>query len=69
MFYVSFSWMQISIMWKMLTSLWLYFLFPLQCDKREPDGIRVAPVPLYNSFHDVYKFINLLTSALGSVET
>ncbi|KAB0381151.1 hypothetical protein FD755_008935, partial [Muntiacus reevesi] len=39
------------------------------CDKREPDGIRVAPVPLYNSFHDVYKFINLLTSALGSVET
>ncbi|XP_021049872.1 kynureninase [Mus pahari] len=38
------------------------------CDKREPDGIRVAPVPLYNSFHDVYKFIRLLTSILNSTE-
>ncbi|KAM5280019.1 kynureninase [Ctenodactylus gundi] len=38
------------------------------CDKREPDGIRVAPVPLYNSFHDVYKFVNLLTSILDSAE-
>ncbi|KAJ8789869.1 hypothetical protein J1605_021567 [Eschrichtius robustus] len=39
------------------------------CDKRDPNGIRVAPVPLYNSFHDVYKFINLLISALDSAET
>ncbi|KAG8520056.1 Kynureninase, partial [Galemys pyrenaicus] len=39
------------------------------CDKREPDGLRVAPVPLYNSFHDVYKFINLLSSALDSAAT
>ncbi|XP_070279560.1 kynureninase isoform X1 [Myotis yumanensis] len=38
------------------------------CDKREPSGIRVAPVPLYNSFHDVYKFINLLNSALEASE-
>ncbi|XP_036110554.1 kynureninase isoform X2 [Molossus molossus] len=40
----------------------------VMCDKREPSGIRVAPVPLYNSFHDVYKFINLLKSALDSAE-
>ncbi|XP_004703897.1 kynureninase isoform X1 [Echinops telfairi] len=38
------------------------------CDKREPNGIRVAPVPLYNSFHDVYKFVNLLFSVLDPVE-
>ena len=31
-------------------------------DWREPDVIRIAPVPLYNTFEDVYKFVELLKS-------
>lgn len=33
-------------------------------DWREPDVIRVAPVPLYNSFSDVYQFVKRLKSLL-----
>ena len=34
-------------------------------DWREPDVIRVAPIPLYNSFMDVYKFVEILKNNLG----
>jgi kynureninase len=33
-------------------------------DWREPDVIRVAPVPLYNTFEDVFQFATLLKKAL-----
>ena len=33
-------------------------------DWREPDVIRVAPVPLYNSFADVYRFAEILKDCL-----
>jgi kynureninase len=31
------------------------------CDFREPNVIRVAPTPLYNSFHEVWRFAKMLT--------
>jgi kynureninase len=34
------------------------------CDWREPDVIRVAPVPLYNRYEEVYRFVEILRSAL-----
>jgi kynureninase len=34
-------------------------------DWREPDTFRVAPVPLYNSYHDVFRFVQRFMTAAG----
>ncbi|PYH80833.1 L-kynurenine hydrolase [Aspergillus uvarum CBS 121591] len=34
------------------------------CDKREPDVVRVAPVPLYNTFSEVWTFVRIFRKAL-----
>lgn len=36
-------------------------------DWRKPNVIRVAPVPLYNTFEDVYRFATLMQEALQSI--
>ncbi|MDQ6809006.1 MAG: kynureninase, partial [Verrucomicrobiota bacterium] len=33
----------------------------VKCDFREPNVIRAAPTPLYNTFHEVWRFARLLT--------
>lgn len=35
------------------------------CDWREPNVIRIAPVPLYNTFEDVWKFGDIIQSILS----
>jgi len=38
------------------------------CDWREPDCVRVAPVPLYNTFEEVYLFCEVFARALEETE-
>ncbi|MCE2652908.1 MAG: kynureninase [Planctomycetaceae bacterium] len=35
------------------------------CDFREPNILRAAPVPLYNSYHDVWSFVQTLRTAFA----
>jgi kynureninase len=35
------------------------------CDQRKPDVIRVAPVPIYNTFEDVWRFMDTLEKAIA----
>lgn len=37
-------------------------------DKRKPDVIRVAPVPLYNTYEDVWNFVQIFKAALAKFE-
>lgn len=37
-------------------------------DKRKPDVIRIAPVPLYNTYTEVWKFVQIFKAALAKCE-
>lgn len=37
-------------------------------DERRPDVIRVAPAPLFNTFNEVWDFVNIFTSACSEAQ-
>jgi kynureninase len=37
-------------------------------DKRKPDVIRVAPMPLYNTYEEVWRFVQIFNEALAKFE-
>ncbi len=39
------------------------------CDFREPNIIRAAPTPLYNTFHDVWRFVRVVGAIAGAKGT
>ena len=36
------------------------------CDERKPSVLRVSPAPLYNSFTDVYRVVQVLREVIDS---
>ena len=36
----------------------------VECDFREPNVVRVAPTPLYNTFDEVYRFVEVLSTCV-----
>ncbi len=39
----------------------------VQCDWREPDVVRVAPAPMYNTYEEVYRFVQILKNLLHAI--
>lgn len=37
-------------------------------DKRRPDVVRVAPVPLYNTYEEVWNFVQIFKAALAKFD-